>query len=318
MALECLSVGIFVADHLCEPIERLPEAGELVMAERLPLSMGGCASNVAIDLKRLGVEVGVVGCVGRDAFGRFIIDTLEHAGVDTTGVAELEGVETSGSLIINVRGQDRRFIHARGANGMMTAERIPMDRVKSSRVFYVGGYCLMSALDGNELAKRFREARAAGVITMLDIVLPGPQGDHWERLAAVLPDTDVFLPNTDEAAIITGLKDPLAQAERFRSAGAKTVVITCGGEGSVLVSDGLRLRAGIYSVEYRGGTGSGDAFDAGYIVGLLRGEDHAGCLRWGSAVGASCVRAISATDSVFTRAEAEQFMCEQTLKIEQI
>ncbi len=93
------------------------------------------------------------------------------------------------------------------------------------------------------------------------------------------------------------------------------MVITCGDEGSVLVSDGLRLRAGTYPTQYVGGTGAGDAFDAGYIAGLLAGEDPAGCLRWGSALGASCVRSIGATESVFTRAEAQAFMRASTLAI---
>jgi sugar/nucleoside kinase (ribokinase family) len=295
----------------------MPEAGQLVLSERLPLSIGGCASNAAVDLARLGVAVGVVGCVGSDAFGRFVIDTLETAGVDVRDIRQLDGVETSGTLIINVRNQDRRFIHARGANAHLRAQHIPMDRVRASKVFYVGGYLLMPSLDPDELAAVFREARRAGVTTMLDVVLPGP-GDHWSKLAPLLPETDVFLPNEDEAAALTGLDDPLGQAEKFLAAGARTAVITRGGEGSVLVSEGLRLKAAAYQVEYRGGTGSGDAFDAGYIVGLLRGEDPAGCLRWGSAVGASCVRSVSATDGVFALPEAEAFMRDNPLEIEHI
>jgi sugar/nucleoside kinase (ribokinase family) len=144
-------------------------------------------------------------------------------------------------------------------------------------------------------------------------------GEHyWKALDLLLPETDVFLPNDDESKLLTGLDDPIAQAERFRRSGAKTVVITRGSAGSVLVGDGLRLRAGVYPAEFVGGTGSGDAFDAGYIAGLLAGEDPAGCLRWGSALGASCVRAIGATESVFTRAEAEAFFTEHSLAIENV
>jgi sugar/nucleoside kinase (ribokinase family) len=311
---DCLSVGILVADHLSDPIDRLPDAGELLLCERLPLSIGGCASNAAVDLARLGVAVGVVGCVGRDYFGRFILDTLEAAKVDVRDIRQLEGVETSGTLIINVRDQDRRFIHALGANAHLRAEHIPLDRIRASNVFYVGGYLLMPSLDPHGLAALFREARRAGVKTVLDVVLPGP-GDHWSKLAPVLAETDVFLPNQDEATSLTGLDEPVEQAEKFLAAGAHTAVITCGGQGSVLVSKSDRLRAHAYQVEYRGGTGSGDAFDAGFIAGMIAGEDAAGCLRWGSAVGASCVRSVSATDSVFTRPEAEAFMHEQPLTI---
>jgi sugar/nucleoside kinase (ribokinase family) len=131
-----------------------------------------------------------------------------------------------------------------------------------------------------------------------------------------LPETDVFLPNTDEAAVITGSSDPCQQALRLREAGAHTVVITCGGAGTVAISGNARMRAAAHRVPFVGGTGAGDAFDAGYIAGLLAGANAEQCVAWGAALGASCVRSISATASVFNRAEAEQFMREYPLKIE--
>jgi sugar/nucleoside kinase (ribokinase family) len=314
MSYDCLSVGVLVADHLCDPIPRLPRAGELVLAERLPLAIGGCAANAAIDLARLGVRVGVIGCVGQDAFGRFIVETLEAAGAETSGIVRLEGVGTSGTLIINVQGEDRRFIHAMGANAHLTAEHIPAERVREARVLYVGGYLLMPALEPLALAELFRQARAWGVKTVLDVVLPGP-GDYWHRLEPLLPETDVFLPNDDEAAALTGERDPRRQALRLREAGPGAVVITCGGRGSVLVTDELRVEAGVYPTTYVGGTGAGDAFDAGYIAGLLEGAEPLRCLQWGSALGASCVRAVGATEAVFSRAEAEAFMGAHRLEI---
>jgi len=313
--VECLSVGILVADHLCDPIDHLPKAGELVISSRLPLSIGGCAANAAIDLKRLGVRVGVIGCVGEDAFGRYIMDTLAAEQIDVSGIRQSAQAETSGTLIINVRGEDRRFVHCPGANAHLQVSDIPLERVRRAKVLYVGGYLLMPALEGEPLADLFRQARAAGVKTVLDIVMPGP-GDHWHKLESVLAETDVFLPNQDEAAVLTGTHDPIRQAEQFAAAGAGAVVITCGGEGSVVISRSERLRCGVHDVEYLGGTGAGDAFDAGFITGMLRGEDLAGCVRWGSAVGASCVRSINATDSVFTRSEAEAFMQANPLQIE--
>ena len=315
MSIDCLSAGILVADHLCAPIPRLPRSGELVISDRLPLAIGGCAANVAIDLTRVGVRTGVAGCVGQDPFGQFIIDSLSSHGIDTAAIRRMEGVETSGTLIVNVVGEDRRFIHCPGANAVLQAADIPLDWIRRAKVFYVGGYLLMPALERPDgLATLFREARRAGVITVLDVVVPGA-GDHWDKLSAVLAETDVFLPNDDEAALITGLTDPVAQAERFRAAGARTVVITQGRHGAVLVGDGVRLRSGVYPTEFVGATGSGDAFDAGYITGLLAGADPLGCLKWGAALGASCVRSLSATESVFSRDEAEDFLSRHELPV---
>jgi len=315
--MDCLSVGLLVADHLSTPISHLPRPGELVLADALPLAIGGCAANAAIDLRRVGVDVGVIGCVGEDSFGRFVIETLAGHGISTSGVQSVPGVGTSGTLIINVKGEDRRFIHTVGANASLACRHFNWDLIRTTKVLYLGGYLLLPGLDPQELANLLRQARQFGVQTVVDVVLPGP-GDYWPQLRPILPHTDVFLPNSDEAAIITGQQDPWRQAEAFRQAGAHTVVITCGGEGSVLVAPGLRLQAGTFPTTYLGGTGAGDAFDAGYIVGLLSGQGPEHCLAWGSALGASCVRGIGATETVFTRAEAEAFLQANRLPIQRL
>ena len=103
--IDCLCTGILFADVACSPVDRVPEAGELVAPERIQLGLGGCASNTALDLARLGLKVGASGCVGRDVFGEFIIDELAGGGVDTDGIHRLEGIHTACTMIINVQGQ---------------------------------------------------------------------------------------------------------------------------------------------------------------------------------------------------------------------
>ncbi|MCA9101038.1 MAG: carbohydrate kinase family protein [Planctomycetales bacterium] len=313
--IQCISAGILVADHVCQPIDHHPVAGELVLTDRLMLTIGGCAANVAIDLARLDVEVGVIGCVGRDVFGRFVTDTLDEVGIDTAAIRADDKAGTSGTLIVNVRGEDRRFVHYIGANAAFTVDDLPIEEIRRAKVFYLGGYLLMPNLDPERLGKLLGELRRSGVKTVVDVVVPG-EGDHWSRLRPVLAETDFFLPNGDESAVITGHTDPIEQAAAFREAGADTVVITCGGEGAVLVGPNERLRSGTFPTEFIGGTGAGDAFDAGFIAGLLAGLDSRGCLAWGSALGASCVRSVSATDAVFTRAEASAFLAAHHLEFE--
>lgn len=317
MEIDCLCTGILFADVACSPVDHVPRAGELVAPQRIQLGLGGCASNTALDLARLGVKVGASGCVGRDVFGQFIIDELSGGGVDIGGIHRLEEIHTACTMIINVRGEDRRFIASPGANTQFRVDHIPSEWVQQAKVLYIGGYLMLLALETQEMVELLREARSGGTKVLLDVVGLADR-ESFDRVALLLPETDVFLPNDDEAAALTGLSDPLEQAARFRDAGAATVVITQGEKGSLLVGDRLRLHAGVYPSEFVGGTGSGDAFDAGFIAGLLAGEDPAGCLRWGSALGASCVRSIGATESVFNREEAEAFMQEHTLEIETV
>jgi sugar/nucleoside kinase (ribokinase family) len=314
---EVLCAGIVVADHVCMPISHLPAAGELVMTDRMLLTIGGCAANVAVDLVKMGVRAAVVGRVGGDGFGRIVAELLQEGGVDVSALKVSPNAETSQTLVVNVAGQDRRFIHTFGANGEFRAADIPTDRLRGCRVLYLGGYLLMQNVLQDELIPVFTAARAAGVKTVLDVVTPGP-ADYLAKLERLLPHVDVFLPNNLEAELITGEKDPLRQAELFHKLGARTAVVTMGADGAVLVQDGLRLRSGVFSVSFIDGTGGGDAFDAGYIYGLMHDLEPADCLRVASALGASCVRAIGTTPGVFTRPECEAFLQEQTLRVERL
>jgi sugar/nucleoside kinase (ribokinase family) len=314
---DVLCAGIIVADHVSSPITHLPAAGELVMADQLLLTIGGCAANTAVDLVKMGVSAAVVGRVGGDLFGRIVADLLHQQGVDVSALTVSPGADTSQTLIINVAGQDRRFIHTFGANGEFSAADIPLDQVKRCRVLYLGGYLLMPRVRQDDLIPVFAAARQAGARTVLDVATPGP-ADYLSRLERLLPYVDVFLPNNHEAELITGQTDPLRQAELFQRLGAATAVITLGSDGAVLVSRNLRLRAGVYSVPFVDGSGGGDAFDAGYICGLLQDQGPEDCLRLASALGASCVRAIGTTPGVFTRSECEAFLSANSLKVEKL
>jgi sugar/nucleoside kinase (ribokinase family) len=312
---DVLCAGIVVADYVCNPIPHLPAAGELVLTERILLTIGGCAANVAVDLAKMRVPAAVVGRVGEDAPGRVVADMLRQHGLDVSALRHTPGVDTSQTLIVNVAGEDRRFIHTFGANAAFRAADIPLDRVARCKVLYLGGYLLMENLRQEELVPVFAAARHAGAKTVLDVVTPGP-ADYLSRLDRLLPHVDVFLPNSHEAELITGERDPLRQAETFRRLGASTAIVTLGGDGAVVVGERVRLRAGAYPVEFVDGSGGGDAFDAGYVYGLLHGMGTEDCVRVASALGASCVRAIGTTTGVFTKEECEEFLRRHTLKIE--
>lgn len=314
---DCLCVGQVVVDHLCAPIARMPAPGELVLSDRLVLDIGGCAANAAVALARLGRKVAIVGCIGDDLFGTFACEVFSRAGVDTSLLAKLAGVDTSGTLVVNVQGEDRRFITARGATTKLTVDRIPRDAAAASKVLYIGGYLMADGLDPHALADLFAFARSCGTATVLDVVAPGP-GPHAERLKPVLPFTDVFLPNQDEAALISGLEKPTEQAAYFRAMGAACVVVTSGSAGSLLASESQWLQAGIFPVAAVDGSGAGDAFDAGFISALLDGLPPADRLRWGAAMGASAVQAVGATAGLFDRPQAEAFLRGQELSVREV
>ena len=306
-----------LVDHLTPPIPRIPKAGELIAVDQLYLNVGGGVSNTSMALARLGIPVSISARIGDDAFGRFIVETLEAGGVGTQDVKVDPDRETSQTLIVNVQGEDRRFIHTLGANRGYVAADMDDALAVPPRVLHIGYFLILPQLDGEGLAKRFARVREAGGHTILDVVTPG-EGDYIEPLRKVLPHTDVFVPNTDEAALILGEHDPIRQARTFRAMGARRVVVTMGDRGLVSLSDENEVRMGAFPVAFVDGTGGGDAFNAGYIVGLLEGRSEVDCLTLASAVGASCVREVGATTGVFRRNEAEEFLARHEIPIERV
>jgi sugar/nucleoside kinase (ribokinase family) len=317
MPADVLSIGLVVADHVCAPVSHLPAPGELVTTEQMLLTIGGGASNAAVDLRKMGVSVVIAAAVGDDAFGRIVRDVLDSHGVDTTGLKISRTQPTSQTLIVNVQGQDRRFIHLIGAYADYRAEDIPLDRVRQCKALYLGYFILMPNLTAEGLIPIFKAARSNGAKVIVDVAVGG-KGDHVTKLEKLLPHVDVFLPNQDEAEVILGERNPFKQAEEFRRMGAETVIITMGEKGSYLINKDVKLLAGVYSIDFVDPSGGGDAFDAGFIYGLLKGMSAEDCLKVASALGASCVRAIGTTPGVFTEAECAAFIGKHVLKVERV
>lgn len=311
---EVVCAGILVADHVCAPMRQLPEPGRLVAVEGMYLYIGGCAANVAVNLTRQGARVGVVGRIGNDTWGRFIREELERRGVSTRQLAVSEREQTSQTMILLCHGQDRRFVHTVGANREFRATDVDRASLRGARVFYLGGYLVLPGLRPEELADLFRYCREQDIRTVLDVVVPTGLAYRGE-LDAVLPYTDVFLPNNDEAETLTGESCPERQARALRARGAGTVVVTLGGEGLVVADREHIWRVEHFPTEVVDQSGAGDAFCAGFITGLIRGMDLSGCVHYGSALGASCVRSIGCYEGVLSAPEVEAFLASHRLVI---
>jgi sugar/nucleoside kinase (ribokinase family) len=307
-------VGVIVEDTFCGPMRELPREGMLLAIDGMPVKAGGCAANVAIDLVKQGHAVDIVGCLGRDTAAQTLRTTLMQQGVGCDQLVTTDEYPTSRTVVLLVEGQDRRFIHVFGANRALTVGHISRDWVAGLKVLYIGGLFALPGLDPAALRDLLVFCRAKGVITVVDVVMTQSWVNRGE-LNALLPHIDYFLPNDDEAHLITGLKDPLAQLRFFRDAGAHTVIITQGKSGAVAGRGGDYWRSGTYPAQVVDPSGSGDAFGAGLIAAISRGGDLPDLLRYGSALGASATRAVGTTDGVFTASEAAAINAANNLPI---
>ena len=316
--MEVVCVGNLVADIFANPIVALPAAGQLALTERFLFGAGGCATNTAACLCRLGRLAKVLGKVGDDVFGNLVIEDLKRLGIDASRVSRSRTHPTSGTVIINVIGEERRYVHCIGANADFSFSDIDCLALNGAKALYVGGFMAMPRFGAEDLTQLFREAKNRSLTTILDVVIPSGQSISGEQVAAMLVYTDVFLPNDSEAYALTGLREPRAQADccLARMNPDCCVVVTQGRRGALAQRKDEVIQVGTYAVEAIDESGSGDAFAAGFITGVLQGWSLEDTLRFASAVGASCTRALGCTDGVFRFDEALTFVSENSLPVE--
>ena len=308
--------GILVADTFCGPMDALPRAGALLAVDAMHTSAGGCAANVAIDLMKQGITAGVVGRVGQDAPAQVVLELLRASHVNFDHVSTSPRLPTSQTVILLVKGEDRRYIHVFGANREFAIADIDRAWLETLKVFYLGGLFVLPSILMDELADLLRFCRTRGAITVLDVVIP-TQMTNFHGLERVLPYVDYFMPNRDEAAVLTGRSEPLAQARALQAMGANTVVITQGKEGALVLQGDTVWGADAFPVEAIDPSGGGDAFAAGFITGVLRGYDMAETLRYASALGAMATLAIGTTTGVPTSDQAQAYLIAHPLRITQ-
>lgn len=304
--------GIAVVDMIGSGLARLARPGELVFCSVRP-SIGGHACNVSSDLVRLGLPPSRLRAVfpaGRDVFGEFLAGELRGQGIRVEPVLARKA-PTSLDLILVARGEDRRYHADPGANAEMTAAPV-LGLLERHRplVYYAGGVGLLGRFD-TELARVLRRAKRLGARTVVDVV--SPYGKTWSFLRPALPWTDVFHCNADEAAAFIGENDPVRAAATIRRLGAKNVLVTLGGDGSIAAVAGAVLRVPAFEVRVVDPTGAGDAFSAGVILELHRRLGRArkaanldpaawkDILLYASACGAVCATGVGTTTAVDSR-----------------
>ena len=295
--------GLIIADLFVAPLPSLPGPGELVISDGFLLDAGGCAVNTAVILARLGIRTGLVGKVGDDDYGGWLRRSLARKRVLVDGVSTAPRSATSQTVILPVDGQDRRYIHVPGANADLGVADIAAV-LPGPRILAIGGFLALPGLDQDGVADLLAAARTRGTATLLDVVVPRGADNPSKALRPVLPHVDCFLPNHDEARLVTGQDNPADQAKALLEWGCASVVITCGADGAVYADPHRVIRVRPFPVEAVDGSGAGDAFTAGIIFGLIHGWPPERRLRFAAALGGSVCRGLGCTGTVFTRDEA--------------
>ncbi|WP_432196554.1 carbohydrate kinase family protein [Streptomyces sp. bgisy027] len=269
------------------------------------ITLGGSAAITACGAARLGLTVAFAGRVGDDDAGHYVRDRLAARGVDVDAL-HLDGALTTPLTVSITRGDGRAVVTAPGSLNTVCAADVPERLLTAARHVHSASFFLMPALAA-DLADLFRAARAAGATTSLD-TNDDPAG-HWSppSLAQVLSQTDLLLPNAQEARRLAGVPESaeLAEAARLLTLRGPAVAVKDGAAGA-LHHDGctaIRMPAPAMAAVLDT-VGAGDSFDAGFIAARLRGLSPSQALAAAGACGALSTRGLGGTDTQPTWAEA--------------
>jgi sugar/nucleoside kinase (ribokinase family) len=227
---------------------------------------------------------------------------MRALGVDTSIVAVDRAIPT-GATVHLCRGEDRALLTAIGTIDRLAAEDVPLEVLPHIRHLHAGSTAIQPRLRQG-LPALFRAARAAGATVSFDTNWDPER--RWEGIGPMLAATDVFFPNEREAALISGVAEPLAAARalvamaadhgRDASDAPLIVAVKLGAEGALVVREDEALRLPANRVKVVDSTGAGDAFDAGFLRAFLDGRPLAEMLAMGVACGTLSTRAAGGVD----------------------
>lgn len=302
--LDVVAVGELNPDLILGGISGPPRLGRELLAEQCTFTLGSSTALCTANLAALGLSAGIVGKVGQDAFGEFVVRCLDQRGIDTGHVIRDAAVRT-GVTVSLAYPEDRAMLTYAGAMAQLTAAEVDPDYVASARHLHISSLFLQRALQAG-CADLLRQAKARGVTISLD---PGwDPTEAWdagiENLYGLL---DILFVNRVEVVALGKDADWRRAAEHL--AGRVSVLVVKGGaDGAGAIQDGYWEERPGFRVDAVDPTGAGDAFNAGFLFGYLAGWPRATCLTWGNACGAMTVRQPGGSGAFASRADVERFI----------
>ncbi|HEY8393977.1 MAG TPA: ribokinase [Thermaerobacter sp.] len=268
--------------------ERFPVAGETVIGGDFDQGPGGKGSNQAVQAARLGADVEFVGLVGDDHFAAIARELYRAEGVGTRYLGVVPDRNTGVGFIVLNREGENFIILDPGANACLQPAHVERagERIRASDVVLTQLEIPVPAA-----VHALRLAREAGVLAILN---PAPaRAVPLEQLALA----DIITPNETELRILLGLRpddaaDSLDLCRRLLAAGVRTVVLTRGARGVLVVEENGVTEIPAFPVDVVDTTGAGDAFSGTLAVSLAEGRPLAEAARRAAAAGALACTAL--------------------------
>lgn len=245
---------------------------------------GGGAANTARVAALLGIKSTFLGSIGEDSLGeRYRLD-LKGDGVEV--MARLSPRKTGVFLSLTRPDGGRTILVAPGAALDVSLEPPPAELFKKGAILYLEGFLLR---DRDFFLACLEAARRADMDVAIDLASYGLVGVERGFLLEVVPEYASYLfANEDEFCALADL--PLEEGLDFLADAGPAFVVKLAERGAVYAQGNMRVESPVRAQSPLDSTGAGDAFAAGFLVGVAKGFPPERCLRLGNRIAEEVIR----------------------------
>lgn len=264
---DVLTVGELLIDMIST------EYGDDFECDTYKRYFGGSPSNIAINVKRLGIRSIVASAVGNDSFGGYLVRQLEQAGVNTSYI---QRVDEATSMVLVTKSKLKPIpIFYRAADSKLACSQQLLSAVEASKLVHFSCWPISCEPSRSTVLQAIEHAQQLGKLVCFD---PNYHPAIWSNdedgigfIKSLLSRIDIVKPSEDDAERLFGPDTVEKQLQKFLKLGVKLVIMTLGKDGAI-VSNGIEtVRMNTLATKVVDATGAGDAFWSGFYAALISG-----------------------------------------------
>lgn len=279
---DILTVGELLIDMISE------DYGENFECNTYHKFFGGSPSNIAMNVKKLGIHSLVASAVGEDGLGTYLINQLRNANIDTRGVQQ---VDYATSMVLVTKSKHSPIpIFYREADYHLAYTSELEQALTNSKIVHFSCWPISRKPVRETIEKVVDVARKNNMIIGFD---PNYHPMIWEKgedgvqyVKEIISKVDIVKPSEDDAERLFGKDTHENQIEKFLKLGAKLVIMTLGEEGAIVSNGREKINFNTLATEVVDTTGAGDSFWSGFYTALIKGYTIRESLLLGFAVSA--------------------------------
>jgi ribokinase len=293
---DVIGFGALNVDTLLK-VDKIAGAEEESFIHDYAEACGGSAANTMVGLARLGASVGFVGKVADDHEGQLQIECFQKEGVNTDGIIHSSKGKSGVCLgFVDKKGARALYINP-GVNDLIEFREIQAPYITDTQFIH------LSSFVGE---KSFRAQKKLMSFLPDTVKVSFDPGSLYAQkgLAAIEPiiqNSFVMMPNTVELKLLTGETGIPEGAQKLIEMGVEIVAVKMGDKGCYVSNGEEKMTLQQYKVPVVDTTGAGDAFDAGFLYGLIHNRTLEDCGKLGNYVASRSVMKMGARDGLPTR-----------------